>query len=1019
MKCVRGMVPAAALVLVAAVGAAPVTAQQTGTITGRVTDAASGQPLVGAQMIVAGTNLGTLTNADGQYAIRNVPPGEREVRAMLIGYSQLTQTVTVPPGGSATADFQLETSAVELDAVVVNVATGREQRARELGSKVANIEVADINPAPITSFADILGGRAEGVIMQDVNGTTGTSQRIRIRGANSLSLSNEPLIFIDGVQISNEFGMGDQFGVGGQQPNRLSDLNPSDIQSIEVVKGPAASALYGTAAANGVLLITTKRGRPGDTQWTFFAEAGLIDDVTDYPVNTASYQVNDPSQPVLLPDGSFNSDAYEFCPNFSAAAGECRQDGTLRYNTLMDDRTRPFSTGDRQRYGASVRGGTEEVRYFLSGQLENETGVIDFNTLDKFNFRGNVDARLNDRTDVSISFGYADSNLGLNNNDNSIFSPILNGLAGEAWFIPPSENQPDVVNQNNYGFQFNMTDLRNLVTHQDVDRYTTSANVRFRPTSWLTLTANGGLDLSSIHNYETLQPDVLPIAESYARGYRASLRANNYLYSAFVSAISTFALSNDLVSTTTLGGNYTRDHSRNTYCYGSSLVPGTASCGTTAALFEVDEDFFEIRTLGAYLQQEFGWRDRVFLAAALRGDDNSAFGADFGFVYYPSVSLSWVVGDEEWFPQVDWLSQLRVRSAYGESGLRPGFRDAVTLYSPTTVASPAGDVPGVTLSSTGNVQLEPEKTREWEIGFDAGLFDNRLSVDFTYFNKKSRDALIERRLPGSLGLTETVFDNLGSIRNSGTELTASLNLVDRENFGLVIDFSNTTLSNEVEELGEGVEPIIFNRGLQRHAEGYPAGAFFQNEIIFSDPDGDGLLTLDDVSLGDEVYIGPALPTWQRSLGARVRLFDWISVSTLFEGRGGHYTGNDSESFRCGFRSTRGCPAVGDPTTSIEEQAAYIADRYLGSALGYVEKADFYKWRELSVTLTPPASLTGRLGQLNGLRLTIAGRNLATFTDYPGLDPETVEGGGSANFSQSEFNTQPPVRYLMLRLDYSF
>ena len=1017
MKYTRGSFLAAALVLGAMLGTpVPTSAQETGTVTGTVTDQTTGQPLVGAQMVVAGTNRGTLTNSEGRYSLANVPAGERQIRAVIIGYGQSTQTVTVPAGGSVTADFQLAPSAVELEAVVVNVVTGREQRARELGSKVANIEVGDLNPAPISSLADVLGGRTEGVIMQDVNGTTGSAQRIRIRGANSLSLSNEPLVFIDGVQLNNDFG---GFGVGGQETSRLNDINPNDIESIEIVKGPAAAALYGTAAANGVLLITTKRGQPGDTQWTFFAETGQIEDVADYPINTASYQANNPSAPLFRPNGTFNTDAYSYCPNFSAAAGTCTQDGTLRYNTLEDPRTTPFSTGNRQRYGASVRGGSEQVRYFISGQLEDETGVIDFNTLDKFNFRGNLDARLNDKTDVSISFGYADSNLGLNNNDNSIFSPILNGLVGEAYFLPASEARPDQVNDLNYGFGFNMTELGYLVTYQDVDRYTTSANVRFRPTSWLTLTGNGGLDLSSLHDFETLQPDRLPIAESYTNGYRASQRASDYVYSGFVSAISTFALADDLLSTTTLGGSYTRNNSRNTYCYGSSLVPGTSSCGTTAALFDVDEDFFEIRTIGGYVQQELAWRDRVFVAGALRGDDNSAFGADFGFVYYPSVSLSWVVGDEDWFPDMSWLDQVRLRSAWGQSGLRPGFRDAVTLYAPTTVASPAGDVPGVSLSSTGNVQLEPEKTTEWELGFDAGFFQNRLSVDFTYFNKTSRDALIERRLPGSLGLTATVFDNLGSIRNSGTELTATLDVINNANFGLAFDFANTTLSNEVEELGEGVEDIVFNRGLQRHTEGRSAGAFFQNEIIYSDPDGDGLLTLDDVSLGEEVYIGPALPTWQRSLGARVRLFNWIDISTLFEGRGGHFTGNDSEAFRCGFRSTRGCPAVGDPTASIEEQAAYIADRYLGSAYGYVEKADFYKWRELSVTLTAPEALTERVSTLRGLRLTLAGRNLATFTDYPGIDPETVEGGGNSNFGQSEFNTQPPVRYLMLRLDYSF
>lgn len=1006
-----------AAVLALAFLAGGAVAQETGTVTGQVTDATTGQPLAGAQMQVVGTNLGGITNANGRYLITRVPAGEQTVRAVLIGYGQQSIVVEVDAGESAVLNFELTTSAINLEALVVSAVTGREQRARELGTKVANINLDDVNQAPITNIADALGGRSEGVYMQDVNGTTGTSQRIRIRGANSLSLSNEPLVFLDGVQIESGFG---GFGVGGQEPSRLNDINPNEIESIEIVKGPAASALYGATAANGVILITTKRGRPGNTEWQFFAEAGEIEDITDYPINYRAYQIDDPNEPLFTESGFFNTAGYSSCPNRSAAAGDCTQDDVLAFNTLEDPRTRPFVTGTRERYGATVRGGNEEVRYFVSGQFEDEGGVIDINELDKVNLRGNLDATLSETADLSVSVGYTDSNLALNSNDNSIFSPILNGLLGQAYFIPADPEKPNEVNDANYGFGFNQTELSNWPNFQEVDRFTMSGNVRYRPTSWLTVNANGGLDLTARHDFSTLQPDRLPIAVSFANGFRESQRTNSYLYTAFVSGVSTFDLTSDLVSTTTAGIQYNKDLSRNTYCFGSSLVPGTASCGTTAALFDVDEDFFEIRTIGAYVQQELAYKDKIFVSGAIRGDDNSAFGADFGIEYYPAASISWVVAEEDWFPRTDWFNNLRVRGAFGVSGLRPGFRDAVTLFNPTTVASEAGDVPGVTLSSTGNTGLEPERTREYEFGFDAAFFQDRLSVDFTYFDKESSDALIDRRLAPSLGLTASVFDNLGSVANKGTELTANLTVLERENIGLSLGFTNTTLDNEILALGEGVNEIPFNRGLQRHQVGYPAGGFWQQPISWDDADGNGLLTNDEVTVADEdEFIGPSLPEWQRSFFADLRLFDFITVSTLFEGRGGHYTGNDSEAFRCGFRSTQGCSAVGNPDASLEEQARYIADRFLGSAAGYVEEADFYRWRELTVAFDMPQSLSDQVSQLDGLRLTLAGRNLALFTDYTGLDPETVEGGGNANFSQSEFNTQPPVRYLMIRLDYTF
>ena len=1001
------------------VAAAPAFAQ-TGTITGQVTDQATGAPLAGAQVVVVGTNLGVPTNELGRYLIVGAPVGTQQVRVSLIGYAQSTMAVTVTAGETVVQDFQLVTSAIELEAVVVNAATGREQRARELGAKVSTLELERMNQAPIMSMADALSGRTEGVVMQDVNGTTGTAQRIRIRGANSISISNEPLVYVDGVLVTS--ASGNAFGVGGQEPSRLNDLNPNDIESIEIVKGPAASALYGTAAANGVLLITTKRGRPGATRWNAFVEMGRLDDITNYPDTYLSYQILDASAPLFTPDGLFNTDGYAYCPNRLAAQGECTQDGSMRFNTTKDPRTTMFSTGSRKRYGLSVRGGTEDIRYYVSGQLENEVGVIDYNTLDKANFRANLDARLSPTADLSVSFGYTDGDLGLNNNDNSIFSPIINTVLGKAYYVPQSPEDAEKGEQNraNYYFGFNKQDLATLVVHQDVDRYMTSASLRWRPRSWLTLNATGGLDLTSVHNFQTMQPDKLPISLEFALGFRESERMSMYAYTGTTSAVATFTPAEDLITTTTLGASFIREHWMSTLCYGSALVAGTSSCGTASAFFDVDEDFFDIRTIGAYLQQEFAWRDRVFLGLGVRGDDNSAFGADFGFIYYPSASLSWVIGEEEWFPRPDWLDGLRIRTAWGTSGLRPGFRDALTLYNPVVVATASNDEPGVSLTSTGNPDLKPEKTTEWEAGFEVGLLDGRIGIDFTYFHKRSENALIQRSLPGSLGLTETFWDNLGSIKNAGTELNARFTVLNRDNIGINLGVTNTTLDNEILELGEGVEDIVFNRGVQRHAEGYPAGAFFQPRVTYTDANGDGKLSLDEVEVGEDVvYIGPALPTWNRSIFADVRLFDWINVSTLIEGRGGNYQMNSTESFRCNTVANWGCAAIGDPNASLDEQAAYLATRFLGSNYGHIHKADFWRWRELSISLTAPRALAERFSRLAGLRLTLAGRNLALFTDYPGIDPEAVEAGGDSNFNQNEFNTQPPVRYMMIRLDYNF
>lgn len=1008
-------------------------AQERGRIAGQVVDESTGQPLVGAQVFVGGTGLGAITNQDGRYLISNVPAGVREVRVSLIGYARGTAQVTVTPAETAVADLVLRVSAVELDAITVTTVTGQALRRRELGTNTGAISLADVEQGSVTSLADVLTGRTSGLMVQDISGTTGTSQRIRIRGANSISLSNEPLIFIDGIRANDSFG---GTGVGGQNRSRLNDINPNDIENIEVVKGPAATAIYGTAAANGVLLITTKRGRSGAARFSVYSEVGSLSDRNPWPLNYFAYQVNDPDEPLFTSAGLFNRGPYTRCANHQAAAGTCRQDAFVSFNTLKDARTTPFSTGNRQQYGVSVAGGAESITYYLSVDREEEQGIIRFNDLEKTNLRANVHAQLRPDLGITVTSGYTNSTLALNNNDNSILSPLINGILGAPAFIPWPEGGP---HWNNFGWGFVWADredqegivhfLEDYIVFQDVDRFHLGAVADYRPLPWLTANLNVGLDYTNRHDFITLQPDRINIAPSWTIDWRNSNRNNRYIWTTNAAATATFNLRENVVSTTTAGGSFERDRFQSTTCFGAGIVEGTSSCSATSSLFSIGEAFTEIVTVGGFVRQQLALNDRIFVAGSVRGDDNSAFGAEFGLAYYPSASLSWVIGEEPWFPESRVLSSLRLRTAYGESGLRPGFRDAETLFEPVAVTNQGNEVSAVTLNTTGNELLKPERTQEIEAGFDAGFFEGRVSLDFTFFNKRSRDALIRRRIAPSFGLTQDVFFNLGKVQNRGTELGLNALALDMENVRLNVRFTNSTLSNKILEMGEGVEDIIINRGEQRHKEGFPAGAYFQRPISWEDPDGDGLLTLADVTAGPEaVFLGPMLPKWQRTLSLDLRLFRWVSVGSLFEGRGGHMQLDGTERFRCatGFNRTsgtagadRGCRAVFGESPPLEEQAAFIASATGVSRAGHIHKANFVKWRELSFRFDAPASLGASVPALRGASLTLAARNLKTWTDYPGIDPEANETGGAANFNQAEFNSQPAVRYFIARVTFAY
>src|SRR5512143_404918 len=307
--------------------------------------AGTGLPLASVQVTISPTTRGALTDRDGRYRIENVPAGTVEIRARFIGYAIGVQPITLTSGQEATADFVLTANPVGLEAVVVT-ASGAEQRARELGNTVTRIDASKTTEETTpTNLTDLLNARAPNVQVMPSGGTTGTGSRVRIRGSTSLSLNNEPIIVVDGIRVDNDANS-NSIGVGGQLPSRLNDINPDEIESIEIVKGPSAAALYGTDAGNGVIQIRTKRGRPGPTRWTSYAEGGVLNDVTAWPSNYTSVT---------------NTGAA--CTLTTMANGGCTIDTVRSFNPL--EVNSPFRQGVRQQYGMSASGGNEQTTFFL------------------------------------------------------------------------------------------------------------------------------------------------------------------------------------------------------------------------------------------------------------------------------------------------------------------------------------------------------------------------------------------------------------------------------------------------------------------------------------------------------------------------------------------------------------------------------------------------------------------------------------------------------------------------------
>jgi len=1003
-----GTALAAVLTLALAVPVAAV-AQERATVTGEVRDAATQAPLAGAQVLIEGTNFGGITSAAGRFVILNVPPGTHALRAVFIGYGPESQEFTAQPGATAEVDFLLSPSALQLDEIVVT-ATG-EQRKRELGNSVGDLQAVEImEAAAVNNMADLIQGRSAGVQVLNSAGTSGVGSRIRIRGSSSISLSNEPLLYVDGIRVDGR-SRGGGIYTGGQESSRLDDFNPEDIESIEIIKGPSAATLYGTEAANGVIRITTKRGRPGETRWNAWVETGLIQEPNTYPLNYAG----------LDAAGGRYARA---CRLNEVASGLCNQTSIESYQVLHDPDLSPIDDGNRAQYGLSVSGGNERVSYYVAGELEGENGPYTLpqadredleergvpiiseverpNQLRRKNLRVNLNSQLSDRVSLAVRTSYLDSHFAMIGNDNNSF-----GFLPSAFF---GGSNPDRA----WGFQ-RPAQLFGRTFYQDTQRITAGGTATYDPFEWLQLRSTAGLDYYNRLDVSFFARDIGVPGDSN-RGRKDSNYANQWQYTLDAGGTASFELAPGLTSKSTVGVQYFENQYTGTQAWGIDIVNGASSIGASAENFSSEFHVFE-KTAGLFVDQQFGLNDRLFVTGAVRADDNSAFGQDFDLIYYPKASLSWIASEEDFFPRADFLDQLRIRAAWGRSGLQPGSDDAIRTLAANAITTPDDATgSGVSIGNIGNNLLEPEESSELEAGIDVEMFRGRTALEVTYYNKNTSGALIQVPLAPSLGASASRWINIGEVSNKGWEAAINGTLLQTDALVWDVTLSGSINKNELVSLGEGTEPI----GSQtRFVPGYPLGGQWDRPLqSWSDADGNGIITPDELVVGDTLeYIGPGQPENQLSISTSIRIMRNLRLYGLLDYRGNYIAYNNTERFRCRFRL---CGALVDPATPVDDQARAVASLFHPSQTvwGYMEKGDFWKLREVSLRFDLPTQFAERM-RAAGASLTLTGRNLGTWTNYTGMDPEINWNGSGDNFGVSEFLTQPPVRYWTLRLNFNF
>ncbi|MGI9181526.1 MAG: SusC/RagA family TonB-linked outer membrane protein [Longimicrobiaceae bacterium] len=921
------------------------TAAQTGTVTGQVVEARTQRPLAGAQVHIAGTGLGTLTNNAGRFMLVNVPAGTATVRVQMLGFGAAEQITTIVSGETVTVNFELAHQAIALDEVVVTGTAGGTQR-RAIGNVVASVSADEIlDQAPVANVDQLLGQRTPGVIMLPGTGQVGTGSAVRIRGNSSLSLANEPIIYIDGVRMDSDprRGPGQR---GGANVSRLNDVHPADIQSIEIIKGPAAATLYGTEASNGVIQIITKRGASGAPQFDITTRLGT-NWLWDPEGRTGFRWMPHPDKPGEL--FGFNPYQHE------------------RLNGLGP----AFGHGLLQSYNLSLRGGTDAVRYFASASYNNDVGIVAHNWDRRTALRANVEMLLSDQLTLTVGSSYSPGQTRLV--QGSINTDPFSNLI---WANPRN------LNDARRGWrQAPPEEWSKVFSRADNDRTTANVELRYQPTSWSTHRLITGVDLNSENNW-TLYPQQPEGAEHFygqlGLGSKSVERGTRRFLTVDYSGSATLNW-RDFELVPSVGFQYYNNQSAFISASGAQFpaVPITTVSG--GAVRDAGETYVENATVGIYIQQQVGWNNRAFVTAAVRGDDNSAFGAEFEAAIYPKLSATWVVSEEP-FWTLGFADQLRLRAAWGAAGQQPGTFDAARLYTPEIGYR---DRPALWPSSFGNPQLKPERGEELEVGFDASFLDGRLNIEFTRYQRAVRDAIVQAPLPPSSGFTGSQIVNLGLLNAWGNEVGAVARLLETPRFAWELDTQFSTMSNRIEDLG-GLD-FVGAPGQAQHREGYSIADLFMRRILSAEIDSRGrvLEALCDGGTGPQgvdpggapvpcreapqVWWGHTQPTWQIGVGNAFTLFNNLRFYARVEGNGGHYQVNSEIRARHNQATSEAVLRGDNPLL----QATRIYENDATS----VYQAGFLRLRELSASYTLPDALARRLRARRGL-ISFGMRNVA-------------------------------------------
>jgi TonB-dependent starch-binding outer membrane protein SusC len=968
-------------------------------ITGKVTSAQSGQPVGGATVSVLGTVIVAVSNAQGEYSLA-APEGVVNILSRSIGYKRKQVQVGAD---QSSADIALDQDIFNLEAVVVTgQATSVEQK--NLANAVTSVTGAALNGAPTSTIEGALQGKVPGALIQENSGAPGGGAQINLRGVSTINGNADPVIVVDGMIISNAAIANNLNAItnaagGGNASNqdnpvnRIADLNPADIEKVEVLKGPSAASIYGGAANSGVIVITTRRGQTGAPKFHITQRLGQF-----HVLNVLKSRVFKDS---VEADAVYGGSAQAYC---TGAGGACPYFDNI--SPLWDNH--PLSTET----DASVSGGNDATRYFVSGLVKRDGGIAPNTGYDKQALRVNLDQQMGSRWSIGVQTQaiHSLSNRGISNNDNSGTSPYLVFPLTPS-FVNLAPTGPKITDYprnpfersnplQTYAFFKNAEDVWRIFANTQLkfDAITTAQNnLRF--------TATGGLDNFSQRNDIYSPPELYFESNDGQPGTVVLGKTQNTNVNLLGSAVFTHTpASGSLTATTSATVQYINSSLNFSNIVGRDILTGLQNVDKAANITNLTQNETPVRDVGVSLQEEvLAMNQRLLVTGGVRGDRSSRNGDVNKFFFYPKFAASYrllAVGGPS--------NEIKLRGAYGQTGTQPNFGNKFTPNLTGTIDGQFGSFSGI---AAGSADIKPERQAELEGGVDATLSNGRLIVNFTVFNKTVSDLLLTTAPAPSSGVATRIL-NGGKLRDRGLEASLGYALAQRADFNWILRTNFTMTRSKVTELPVPTfqPPLGFGTSL----------GTFQIEVGKS-----ATQIVGNDSTGAVVALGDANPDFQLSLGSDLS-YKNLSFSFLWDYKKGGDVINLTELLFDLFQNSQDWSTVGD---SSGVRPAHLGGQqrlnefFKGNTYPYVQDASYIKLREATLSFRLPQTTVSHLfgDRVKGATISLSGRNLIRIlpTHYRGIDPEVSNFGNQPIGRNIDVAPFPPSRSFFFSIDLDF